>query len=46
MKQISSIAFGGRDLKTAYLGNLLDDRIYSFQSPVAGQPMSHWRVAF
>lgn len=46
MKQISSIAFGGGDLKTAYLGNLLDDRIYSFQSPVAGQPMSHWRVAF
>ncbi len=46
MKQISSIAFGGKDLRTAYLGNLLDDRIYSFQSPVAGQPMSHWRVAF
>jgi sugar lactone lactonase YvrE len=46
MKQISSIAFGGEDLKTAYLGNLLDDRIYSFRSPVAGQPMSHWRVAF
>lgn len=46
MKQISSIAFGGPDLKTAYLGNLLDDRIYSFRSPVAGQPMSHWRAAF
>lgn len=46
MKQISSIAFGGPDLRTAYLGNLLDDRIYSFRSPVAGQAMSHWRVAF
>ena len=42
MKSISSIAFGGPDLKTAYLGNLLDDRIYSFRSPVAGLAPSHW----
>ncbi len=33
---ISSIAFGGPDRRTVYLGNLLDDRIYSFASPVAG----------
>jgi len=33
---ISSIAFGGPGRRRAYLGNLLDDRIYSFASPVAG----------
>jgi sugar lactone lactonase YvrE len=44
MKSISSIAFGGRDRRTAYLGNLLDDRIYTFTSPVAGFAPSHWGV--
>ena len=39
---ISSIAFGGPDRRTAYLGNLLDDRIYSFASPVAGAKPAHW----
>lgn len=43
-RSISSIAFGGPDRRTAYMGNLLDDRIYSFQSPVAGAVPSHWRV--
>ncbi len=36
LKSISSIAFGGPDRRTVYLGNLLDDRIYSFAGPVAG----------
>lgn len=44
MKNISSIAFGGPDLKTVYLGNLLDDKLYSFRSPVAGAKPSHWEV--
>jgi sugar lactone lactonase YvrE len=39
---ISSLAFGGSDLKTAYLGCLLDDKIRSFRSPVAGHPPLHW----
>ncbi len=43
-RSISSIAFGGPDRKTAYMGNLLDDKIYSFRSPVAGAAPSHWRV--
>lgn len=43
-RSISSIAFGGPDRKTAYMGNLLDDRIYSFRSPIAGAAPSHWRV--
>ena len=41
---ISSLAFGGIDLKTAFLGSLLDNKIASFQSPVAGQPLPHWDV--
>ncbi|NQV58396.1 MAG: SMP-30/gluconolactonase/LRE family protein, partial [Alphaproteobacteria bacterium] len=36
MRSISSIAFGGPDRRTAYLGNLLDSKIYTFESPVPG----------
>ena len=43
-QSISSIAFGGPDRKTVYLGNLLDERIYTLQSPVAGVPPSHWKL--
>ncbi len=42
LKNISSIAFGGPDRRTGYLGNLLDDRIYRFDSPVAGAEPVHW----
>jgi sugar lactone lactonase YvrE len=42
LRNISSIAFGGPERRTAYLGNLLDDRIYSFESPVAGAAPAHW----
>ena len=40
---ISSLAFGGPDLRTAYLGCLLDDKIRSFPVPVAGHPPLHWQ---
>jgi sugar lactone lactonase YvrE len=39
---ISSIAFGGADLRTAYLGCLLDDCIRAFDSPIAGMATAHW----
>ncbi len=39
---ISSLAFGGPDLRTAYLGCLLGDSIASFRSPVPGHPPVHW----
>jgi hypothetical protein len=39
---ISSLAFGGEDLRTVYLGCLLDDKIRSFTSPVAGALQPHW----
>lgn len=38
----ASIAFAGPDLKTAYVGSLKMDRIATFRSPIAGQPMCHW----
>jgi sugar lactone lactonase YvrE len=44
MQSISSIAFGGPDRRTAYLGNLLDSTLYTFRSPVPGAEPSHWRV--
>jgi gluconolactonase len=40
---ITSLAFGGPDLRTAYLGSLAMSALPTFQSPVAGLPMSHWR---
>ncbi len=46
LKNISSLAFGGADLKTAYLGCLLGDQIATFAAPVAGHPPSHWGVQF
>lgn len=42
LKNISNLAFGGADLKTAYLGCLLGDTIAAFDSPVAGRAMPHW----
>lgn len=42
LRNISSIAFGGGDRRTVYLGCLLDDAIYSFRSPVAGLAPAHW----
>ncbi len=39
----ASITFGGRDLRTAYIGSLKGTRIPYFRSPVAGLPMVHWR---
>jgi sugar lactone lactonase YvrE len=42
LRNISNIAFGGPDLKTAYLGCLLGDTIAVFDSPVAGSAPPHW----
>jgi gluconolactonase len=40
---MASVTFGGKDLKTVYLGSLKGTRIPSFRAPVAGLPMTHWR---
>jgi len=42
LRNISSLAFGGSDLRTVYLGCLLGDCLMSFRSPVAGRPPVHW----
>jgi sugar lactone lactonase YvrE len=42
LRNVSSLAFGGPDLRTAYLGCLLDESIQAFDAPVAGHPLPHW----
>ncbi|CAM2141249.1 Gluconolactonase [Pararobbsia alpina] len=39
---ITSVTFGGPDLKTVYLGSLKKSYVPYFESPVAGLPMVHW----
>ena len=40
---MASLAFGGPDLQSVYLGSLRGTTIPYFRSPVPGQPMIHWR---
>jgi sugar lactone lactonase YvrE len=40
---MASITFGGKDLKTVYVGSLRAKNIPYFASPVAGLPMVHWK---
>jgi sugar lactone lactonase YvrE len=40
---MASVTFGGPDLKTAYIGSLMGNRIPYFRSPVAGLAMVHWK---
>ncbi len=40
---MASLSFGGKDLRTVYLGSLRGTRIPFFESPVRGQKMIHWR---
>jgi len=42
LPNVTSLAFGGPDLKTAYMGSINGDRIAVFRSPVAGLPPAHW----
>jgi len=42
LKNISSIAFGGPDMRTAFLGCLLGDRIAHFETPFAGHVPPHY----
>jgi sugar lactone lactonase YvrE len=39
---LTSITFGGTDLRTVYLGTLKTTALPYFTSPVAGLPMIHW----
>jgi sugar lactone lactonase YvrE len=42
LREPSSIAFGGQDLKTLYVGTLGMDHLVAFDAPVAGHPLAHW----
>jgi sugar lactone lactonase YvrE len=42
LRNISNIAFGGPDLRTAYCGCLLGDAVTAVPMPVAGIPPVHW----
>ncbi len=46
LKNISSIAFGGPDLRTVFLGCLGGDALATFRSPVAGLAPAHWEYSF
>jgi sugar lactone lactonase YvrE len=43
LANLSSLAFGGPDRRTLYLGGLGVDTIGVLRSPVPGAPMAHWR---
>ncbi len=42
LSNITCLAFGGADLRTAYLGCLAGDSLASFRSPVPGVQPVHW----
>ena len=42
LPNITSLAFGGADLRTAYLGSVSGTRLAVFRSPVAGAAPVHW----
>ncbi|MDB5849762.1 MAG: hypothetical protein JWP29_3514 [Rhodoferax sp.] len=42
LPNVTSIAFGGADLRTAYVGSVSGTAIAVFRAPVAGVPPVHW----
>lgn len=42
LRNISSLAFGGSDLRSAYLGSLLGDAVLKFETDIAGLRMPHF----
>ena len=43
LQLVTSVTFGGPDLKTVYIGSLGMSKLPTFQSPVAGLAMRHWK---
>lgn len=43
LQLVTSVTFGGPDLRTVYIGSLGMSRLPTFRSPVPGLPMRHWR---
>jgi hypothetical protein len=42
LRNISSMAFGGADLRDALLGCLLGEQVARLRLPLAGHPPAHW----
>lgn len=42
LRNASSLAFGGKDLRTGYIGCLAGDSVAMLPMPVAGHPPAHW----
>lgn len=42
LANVTSLAFGGPDLRTVYMGCLAGDSLATFRSPVAGMAPAHW----
>lgn len=45
LSSITSVAFGGTDLKTVRLGSLASDSLMTFRSPIAGRKPVHWEYS-
>jgi sugar lactone lactonase YvrE len=45
LQHVTSVAFGGADLRTAYVGCLHTDCVFRFRSEVAGASPPHWTFA-
>jgi gluconolactonase len=43
LQLVTSVCFGGPDLRTVYLGSLAMSALPTFRSPVPGLPMRHWK---
>lgn len=43
LQTLTSVTFGGPDLRTVYVGSLAMSRLPTFRSPIPGLPMKHWR---
>ena len=43
LQLVTSVTFGGPDLRTVYVGSLAMNRLPTFRSPVPGLPMHHWK---
>jgi hypothetical protein len=43
LQQLTSVAFGGPDRQSVYLGSLHAPCVYRFRATVRGAPADHWR---
>ena len=42
LQLVTSVTFGGPDLRTVFIGSLGMSTLPTFRSPVPGLPMHHW----